>query len=73
MRYVAHIAGMYLLVCVSNGGILFCWVLQLENTERYAVYIEQHIGYANIIFIAVSYFELVNGAESILFGFIEID
>lgn len=64
---------MYLLVCVSNGGILFSRVLQLENTKRYAVYIKQNIWYANIIFIPVTDFKLINGTESILFGFIEID
>ncbi len=37
MRYVAHIARVYLFVSVGNGGILLCPGFQLKNTKGYAV------------------------------------
>ena len=60
MRYVAHIARVYLFVSVGNGGILLCRVFQLKNTKGYAVDVEKHIGDADIIFESVAHFELID-------------
>ena len=68
VRYVAHIARMYLLVSVGNSGILLCRVFQLEDAEGYAVYIEQNIGDTHLISQSVTDFQLVYNSESILFG-----
>lgn len=73
MGDVAQVAGVYLCVGLGYVGIELGGILQLEDTERYAVDEEQHVGDAHIVLRAIGYFKLVDGSEDVALGMVEVD
>ncbi len=63
---------MDLFVCVRNGGIFFCRILQLEDAEWYSVDIEKYVGDAYITICPIADFKLVDRSECVLFWFVEV-
>ena len=66
MGDVPPVACVDLLIGIGYRGRGISRILQLEDTERYAIDEEEHIGDADVISLPIAHFKLINYTEAVM-------
>ena len=66
MGDVPLVACVDLLIGIGYRGRGISRIFQLEDTERYAIDEEEHIGDADVISLPIAHFKLINHTEAIM-------